>query len=224
MNQQNKLPKYKFYGTLLDAFTWYLKSEKDEAFQEFLDKINRAPFSSEAADKGTAFNELVDSCTLELKQFGALTFQDNTISHNGFEFPSDLVGEYAMQFENAVPQVYVEKIIETKYGPVLLYGYVDELELFKVYDIKTTKQYDFGKYINNWQHKVYLYCLKDTGIDTFQYMVTDFEHIYKEEYVWRDAYELDLRLIAEQLICFLEDNRGLITDKKVFAKEEAIAL
>lgn len=219
MNQLTKQPKYKFYATLLDAFTWYLKSEADEAFQGFLDKLNRVPFSSEAADRGTAFNELVDSLITDTHNGNAWS-ESEIYNHNGFGFPADIVHEFVSLFFSAVPQVYVEKTIETKYGPVLLYGYIDELMAYIISDIKTTKNYEFGKYINNWQHRVYLYCLKGTGIDTFQYTVTDFEEVYKEEYVWREEYELDLRLICEQLVMFITDHQHLITDKKLFANEE----
>ena len=52
--------KYKIYPTLLDGFQRYLDSEEDTALQELIDKINRKPFTSVAADKGTAFNEVVE--------------------------------------------------------------------------------------------------------------------------------------------------------------------
>lgn len=81
---QTKQPKFKFYATLLDAFTSYLKSDaiwerywgfsenpphtpeefRQQQFQSLIDTINRVPFDSEAADKGTAFNEVVD-CMIE---------------------------------------------------------------------------------------------------------------------------------------------------------------
>ena len=211
MNQQQ--PNYKFYATLLDSFSWYLKSEKEESFREFIDKVNRVPFTSEAAERGTSFNRLVDEVV-----YNNYILSDDTTLFDGFDFPSDVVIEMAQEFHGAVSQVEVSGTVNTKYGAVLLYGYIDELKADKVYDIKTTKNYELGKYINNWQHKVYLYCLLGTGINTFQYTVTDFEHIYKEEYVWRGIYELDLRLICERLIEFLNDYRNMITDKKVFAE------
>lgn len=81
MNQQ---PKYRIYATLLDAFGVYLNSDviwdkywgwsenpphtpeefHEQQFQELIDRINRKPFDSEAADKGTAFNEVID-CMVE---------------------------------------------------------------------------------------------------------------------------------------------------------------
>lgn len=83
---QNRQPnvKFRFYATLLDGFTDYLNSDiiyekywgwsenpphtleefRQKQFQSLIDRINRVPFDSEAADKGTAFNELVD-CLIE---------------------------------------------------------------------------------------------------------------------------------------------------------------
>jgi len=70
------MKRYNFYATLLDAFQRYLDAEsiyekyfnekmsfaeyEAQTKQELIDKINRVPFDSDAADKGTAFNELVD--------------------------------------------------------------------------------------------------------------------------------------------------------------------
>lgn len=79
-----KKVSYKFYATLLDGFQDYLNSDqiweqywgysdnpphtpeefKQIQFQSFIDRINRVPFDSEAADKGTAFNEIID-CMVE---------------------------------------------------------------------------------------------------------------------------------------------------------------
>ena len=55
----NIYKKDKYYG--FSENPPYSDVEFDEKmFKELIDKINRIPFESEAADKGTAFNELVD--------------------------------------------------------------------------------------------------------------------------------------------------------------------
>lgn len=79
----NRQPKYRFYPSLLDKFEQYLRADEQvESFwnidnetgeykkspeeieaelkQSLLDTINRVPFESEAADKGTAFNAVID--------------------------------------------------------------------------------------------------------------------------------------------------------------------
>ena len=77
-------PRYRFYATILDAFWGYLNSDviwdkywewsenpphtpeefHEQQFQELIDRINRKPFDSEAADKGAALNEIID-CMIE---------------------------------------------------------------------------------------------------------------------------------------------------------------
>lgn len=79
--------KFKFYATLLDAYQDYLDSEliwekywgwsvapphtpeefKQVQYQSLIDKINRVPYESDAADKGIAFNEVIDCILLHKK-------------------------------------------------------------------------------------------------------------------------------------------------------------
>ena len=81
-------PNYRIYATLLDSYFNYLNSDviyeryygwsenppyteeefRQKQFQELIDRINRRPFDSEAADKGTAFNEVIDAKELVTKQ------------------------------------------------------------------------------------------------------------------------------------------------------------
>lgn len=86
----NQPPKYRLYPSLLDKFEQYLRADEQvESFwnvdnetgeykkspeeieaelkQTLLDAINRVPFESEAADKGTAFNTIID-CYIHRKK------------------------------------------------------------------------------------------------------------------------------------------------------------
>ena len=67
---------------------------------------------------------------------------------NGFEFRFDigLCREAAAYFKDAVPQHLCKAVISTAYGDVELYGYADEIVRDKVFDIKTTSSYQFGKF------------------------------------------------------------------------------
>lgn len=215
--------KYKFYATLLDAYQWYLNSEQDEAFQDFINKINRVPFQSEAAEKGTAFNELVDAD----KSLKGVTVEKETVKYKGFDFKRGLLNEFIGYFKSAIPQVFISSQLETNKGLVELYGYADKVLQDTCFDIKTTSKYEFPKFINNWQHKVYPYCFNCNGIfiDRFEYTVTDFNNIYKESYVWNPVKDLrGLMSICESLIDFIELHRELITDRKIFGlpKEEIL--
>jgi len=239
--------KYRFYATLLDSFQGFLDSSKiwnlywggsenpkksEEEFEQeqlhgLIDRINRVPFESEETDKGTCYNELIDCLILNKKPEKVMefkTYKDLGVIAAAYksyiwEFPLGLTLKIRDYFKDAIPQLHVSATLETKYGTVELYGYIDELLPFKVCDLKTTSKYNAFKFKDNWQHKVYPYCLIENGnlINDFEYVVTDFKQVFIEQYSF--VPERDTPLLVEhceRLIEFLESNRHLITDKKIF--------
>ena len=246
-----KRPKYQLYATLLDSFQSYLDSEKNwELFyggsedpkysveeyeamqrQELIDRINRVPFESEAADRGTAFGEVVDCMILgrntEREDMGIYSNKEEGIIQVDFKertfiYPITLCREFAEYFKGAVPQVRTEGVLQTKYGSVLLYGYIDELMPLSVHDIKTTSRYNAFKFRDHWQHIVYPYCLHQEGskITLFEYNVVKWGKVnetFTEPYNFNLTRDTErLLLHCESFIEFLENNRELITDKKIF--------
>lgn len=248
-------PNYRIYATLLDAFWGYLNSDviwdkywgwsenpphtpeefHEQQFQELINCINRKPFDSEAADKGTAFNELVDALIENRKPNGmdVERNKDNTcytVVYNDrtFVFPISLCREFADYFKGALTQQRVEAILPTVYGNVLVYGLIDELMPTSVHDIKTTGSYTVGKFKDHHQHLVYPFALMQNGSDvrTFEYNIVEFNKggyvvdTYTETYVFNP--ERDIPILTnhcEEFIQFLEENRELITDKKIFGGE-----
>lgn len=249
---------YNFYATLLDSYQNYLDSDKlwekfwgssenpklsideyaEQSKQELINKINRVPFDSEAADKGTCFNEVVD-CLIEhrnsqIMQISRVYEGNNVVAlsvkykEREFQFPIDMCRELAAYFNGAVTQYFCEAILPTKYGNVKLYGYLDELMPTCIHDIKTTSRYEAYKFRDHWQHIVYPYCLREEGndISRFEYDIikwgkglNDYD-FFTEVYNYNEA-EDKPRLIAhcESLIEFLNANKELITDKKIFNYE-----
>jgi hypothetical protein len=243
--------KYNFYATLLDKYQDYLSSSviynqnfgfsenaekteeefEKEKFNELIDCINRVPFDSELADKGTAFNEVID-CMIEGRKSDKMEISKgyDSVTNNltclianykdrVFTFPLSLCRTVSEYLKGAIVQQLVESKIKTKYGEVLLYGYIDGILPFKIYDIKTTSKYTAFKYRNKWQHIVYPFCLINSGVDIadFEYLVTDFKNVFFETYTYsHDSHHQDLVLHCEGLIEFLEQNKDLITDKKIF--------
>lgn len=203
--------RYKFYATLLDAYQWYLTSEQDEAFQDLINKINRVPFKSEAADKGKAFNELVDDETI-------LEVTDK-VKYKGFKFDRELINYLKAYFTGAVRQVYTSAELPTSRGLVSLYGLGDYVFQDTAFDLKTVGYYEFPKFFHGWQHKIYTYCFNQNNIQVskFEYTVTDFNTVFKEQYVYKPEQHIqELKSICVGFIDFLERHRSLITDKKVF--------
>lgn len=274
MNQQ---PKYRIYPSLLDKFGQYLRADEEaESFfnidnetgeykkspdeveaelkQSLIDCINRVPFDSEAADKGTAFNAIVDSfihrkkhIPTEREPYSITGDRETNIVHVAFQ-PNELRDErhflfdrqwcieQSTYFEGSLSQVYVNAILPTQYGSVELYGFIDELRKDVVYDIKTTSSYTFGKYEHGWQRHVYPYCLIASGqmdnVKAFEYTAFALKGgtsrtplisgtRYPEYYTYN--HEQTVKLLTahvERFVEFLNDNRNLITDKKIFAEDE----
>lgn len=246
--------EYKFYATLLDAFTTYLNSDtiwerywgfsenpphspeefRQQQFQSLIDRINRKPFDSEVADRGTAFNEVIDcmvahrnSKKIAVQRVreadGTLTGLNVTFNGRTFYFPMALVREVSDYYNGALPQQYIQAILPTMFGDVLLYGYIDYAMPFCTHDLKTTKQYAVGNYKDHWQHIVYPYALMKNGcnVPDFEYNVVElgktFYRTYTESYSFvpdRDIPKLTMH--CEDFIRFLTENRNLIIDKKIF--------
>lgn len=253
----SRQPKYRFYATLLDTFQSYLSSgeiwqkywgdsSKEDAptaeefearcFHDLIDRINRVPFSSEKADRGTCFNEIVDCLILNRNTDRS----DMTISADretqtitailrdkAYTFPMCICREFAKYYQGATPQVLCSGVLTTKYGDVELYGYIDELMPFGIHDIKTTGSYSAGDFRNHWQHHVYPYCMEQMGnhIEHFEYNICEIKSsksgckytTFTEYY----PYIPDVSIPAltghcEGLIEFIEIYRDLITDKKIF--------
>lgn len=256
-------PKYRIYPSLLDGFQGLLDSDRnwekfygsseEPAFspqeyeqkveRELIDKVNRVPFTSEAASKGTAFNEIVDCILLhvpatrtdcEIKSVRDADPAYIQAKIDGFEFhySEELCRKMAALYDGAIPQYRLSAILPTQYGPVELYGNADYLLPDSVHDLKTTKSFDFGKFEDHWQRYAYPYCLIESGDYT---EVKDFTF---DVLVWKDmggvldatAYEetylydhkkatAKLTRICEQFIAWLELHRSEITDKKIFGGE-----
>ena len=274
MSQQ---PKYKIYPSLLDKFEQYLRADEEaESFfnvdretgeykkspdeveaelkQSLIDSINRVPFSSEAADKGTAFNEIIDCYVQGVPHVPTeaspyeiigdketntiqVTFPEKDISPmRNFLFDRNWCIEEAQYFAGACSQVFVRAILPTQYGDVELYGYIDELIKDVVYDIKTTKSYQWGKYEHGWQRHVYPYCLIASGqmesIAGFEYTAYQMKggtsrtplisgERHPEYYTYNHEQTVKrLTNHVERFIEFLEVNKELITDKKIFGGEK----
>jgi hypothetical protein len=253
---------YLIYPSLLDSFQDYLNREdiylrywgnsetpsitleefEQKQFNGLIDKINRVPMKwedSEKADRGTAFNEIVDCMILNCKsakmEISRLCdINDNTLvtgleanyNNRKFSFPIEICREFARYFKGATPQVYCEAILPTQYGNVLLYGYIDELMPTSVHDIKVTGSYEAWKFKDKWQRVVYPYCISENGsnITDFEYNVLQitenkggtFYETKTEYYNYTEQDKERLTAVCEQLIEFLEENKEMITDKKIF--------
>jgi hypothetical protein len=116
--------------------------------------------------------------------------------------------ERGIRFENNVKSICDGKDIEveinkTKY---LLYGRADIVKRDTIYDIKTTKEYKLGKYMDSCQHLFYMYCM---NINNFAYLVAEgsskLKSWYKEDYNFSKEQEKRLFLKLNNFLNFLKD-------------------
>lgn len=247
--------KYSIYPSLLDAFAGYINSSQvyqdyygfaeepaiteaefeQKKYEELIDKINRVPFESEAADKGTMFNEVID-CIVEkrksdkMEMLPAPDLIQVSWKNRMHSFNLHDCKTIAKAVKGAVCQDYQEAFLKTKYGLVKIYGYSDFLLPFRVVDLKTTGKYSAFKFRNNWQHIVYPFLLHFNGnfISDFTYLVYKWTkyggEIFEEEYTYDETRDLPkLTDFVELMIEFLEANRDKITDKKIFNLQKELA-
>lgn len=266
-----------------EAGAWHLNwNEKEETLhyseeevdallkQEFLDKVNKVPTPpSEAANKGTAFNEIIDCLILHRKAVNPKVViktvrsgddlsqarketglsEDDKIKFekigktfiyaglDGFEFffEKEFCLGAAEYFRNSICQYYTKSLLETQKGIVELHGYIDYLRQDKVYDCKTTKRYSFGDFQKKWQRYTYPFTLIESGmmreVNSFEFTIYVLSggssrqpvitgKQYKEIYTYDHEQARNmLTQQCERLAEFLEENKALITNKKVFGKE-----
>ena len=221
---------------------------------ELINQINRCDREPcEAADAGTCFNEVVD-CLISNKQTDRMDIKISTVKRETgepyaiktemdgftFYFDIDLCKSLAKYFKGAMCQYYIEGDLPTIYGNVHLYGYIDEWVGDKIYDIKTTSMYEFGKYEKKNQKHVYPYCAVQSGltdsISEFEYTVVRWTKRYDNDGIdsiiikggecFREVYTYNhkeasfrLKQICERFIEWLNYRRDYITDKKIFGGE-----
>lgn len=256
-------PDYRIYPSLLDKFQDLLDYEivaeqpwnksgddykltPDEMYyqieSELIDMINRVDGEPiEAADRGTAFNEIVDCliekrpCEREDMKIHSTRLTDTQrvivaeINSFTFVYDAEFCKRVAALFPHSLTQYLCEATMQTSRGAVLLYGYIDEWVGRRLFDIKTTGYYQFGKFERKWQRHLYPWCVVESGmateIESFEYTVVVFPknqfvlsgEIYPEVYTYNHKQSgMLLRNHVEAFIDWLESRRRFITNPRIF--------
>lgn len=220
----------------------------DKIEMELIDSINRCPHrANKVADKGTAFNEIVDCLIEHRKSTNPECRIYSTVNGNGtnviraeingfvFDYDISLCKEVAGLYKGSLPQYLVKAVMQTEYGNVELYGYIDEWVANHIEDIKTTGEYTFGKFRRKWQRHVYPWCAIEAGLTTevesFTYRVIEWAYqrqgeplraksITPETYTYDHIdSERQLRSFIHCFLSWLDSRRHLITDRRIFGGE-----
>lgn len=153
-----------------------------------------------------------------------------------FRFDIGFCKNAAEYFKDSIPQLHTEAEIDTDRGKVLLHGYIDYLRGNMVYDCKTTRRYEFGRYSKYWQRHVYPWTLIESGLCTsirafeftaFNLKGGDSKRFLISGDMYPEVYDYDhedstrrLRAVCTQFASFLDDNRDLITNKRLFGQKD----
>ena len=182
-----------------------------------------------------ATQELKKKCFEEFAKIG-VPFIYAALDGFEFFFDKDFCIEAAEYFKNCICQYYTKGQLETSKGIVELHGYIDYLRQDRLFDAKTTKQYAFGNYQKKWQRYTYPFTLIESGmmneVNSFEFtiyllkggssrtpLITGTQ--YKEVYTY--DHEQSRQMLTQQcerVIEFLEENRSLITNDRIFGKEQ----
>ena len=228
MNNNNV--DYKITASLLNSFDWYLHSNSENAEQDLLNTINRASVDyTEAQAKGVAFEHIINLCIAW--KFQSINLKKEVLNVKFecgeqkfiFEYPTDVIIKIAGFLLHSKyvysQQYFVQKNIEIANNKVVeLCGFIDYLSYDTIIDLKTTSNYWYPKYHNNWQKYVYAYCLLESAT-AVEFAATDFKELYTEHYEIADINFEDLKLKLEHFIIWLDANKEKITDKKIFGGE-----
>lgn len=188
------MSRYGITHSLLSAWQYAMKgnpyedttTEKD-AYGDFLKVLRREPTeTTEAMQNGLDFEDLVTDII------------------NGGGDPDDkwfsaarkvagMVGGGPLQY-NAFRRVTVDGV------DILLHGRLDALHAGKVWDIKFSKAYDRGKYLDSTQHPMYLKLVPETK--EFTYVISDGRDVWTETY--RREETADVCLIIADFLAWLK--------------------
>lgn len=192
--------KYRLYPTLLNSFSLYLKDVVD--YDSLMGQINRRPFEpTPEILAGIQFEKDV----IEYAQTGIIKEHEHTplIKKACAMTPSIFLTQFYVSTE-IIPNVE-------------FYGLCDIVGSGKIQDIKTTGYYDGSKYKLNHQ-SLYMLAMRKRGINIsrMDYIVTDFQDVYLESYFWKSYFFDELIEELRLFVVFLEENKHLITDQKIF--------
>jgi hypothetical protein len=169
----------RFSATLLNTFHLYLNDDSDYyTEQKVIDALNRTVVMTDRMKIGSEFGKLLSDGV----QYNAPVTLFDTIIH------PDIINAIRKELDvnNAIAEVRCDYMIDSN---ILIYGYADFVNR-RLYEVKTTGNYEVCKYQHMVQHKVYAIAL---NLPDTCYLVTDFKDWYKEEYL------LDLEQIKHEL-------------------------
>lgn len=188
------MEKYLVTHSLLSSWKYALKdnpyadvtTERDY-FAEFQQALRREPSEpTEAMRNGIVFENLVTAILDQERYFGYFEMHDQ----DGIQgtFPAEIeehkwfsaAKQVAGLVRGAQLQFVAKSVFRIGAYDALLYGRLDALRGGHIFDIKFSKGYDRGKYIDSTQHPTYLKLIPE-AVD-FTYIISNGSDVWTETY------------------------------------------
>ena len=198
-----KMTKYLITPTLLNSFQYYIQDEYKspaDSRADFLRTLSREKFEpNQAMQNGIFFEDSVnDFCK------GILKIEVKEPCY------WDCVKSIGDIVKGGLWQQTVKKDLTVGNQEFLLYGKCDVVKRDTIYDIKFTSNYEVGKFSDSAQHLIYLYCL---GLPKFQYLISDGEEYWVEDYHNHAGIEDKIKSKISDFMGYLENDQEA---KKMF--------
>lgn len=183
--------------TLLNSFQYYIQDEYKspaDSRADFLRTLSRERFEpNEAMQRGIDFENEIKTIA---DKFIELKIEDYEAKSNLFKI-ADIV-------KGGLWQQTCKKDLTIGNQEFLLYGKCDVVKRDTIYDIKFTSNYEVGKFLDSAQHLIYLYCL---DLPKFQYLVSDGEEYWVEDYHNHAGIEDEIKSKISDFLSYLENDK-----------------
>lgn len=158
--------RFRITHTLLSS--WIYSMQSKERYDEFVKYLNRKPTPQTAAMR----NGIKFENTVYAHAAGAVLPED-------CEWRDGIAG-VAEAIKGSTFQVPLSKNITVDGVDFHLFGILDALGAGHIYDVKFSKTYRIGKYLESTQHPMY-FALCPEAAD-FTYVISDGDYVYRERY------------------------------------------
>jgi hypothetical protein len=131
-------------------------------------------------------------------------FHQIDIHHEDYDERQHIVNIFARIVKDGIWQQTCKKDLTIGNQEFLLYGKCDVVKRDTIYDIKFTSNYEVGKFLDSAQHLIYLYCL---DLPKFQYLVSDGEEYWVEDYHNHAEIEDEIKSKINDFLSYLENDK-----------------
>lgn len=178
-------------ASLLSSWLWYLQDESDNAKESFLTVLRREQTPDNPAMKsGRAFETRVRFLTESNYQFAERDVADVAETADDVDNNyNECVKEVADIVMGGAWQASSSIIVNIGGVEFCLYGRRDVLKGAWVYDLKFTKTFEIGKYLDSPQTEMYIRLTPE--VLGMKYLACDGKTVYEDSYLREDVGLID---------------------------------